>query len=319
MGVHTAEEVAGMTLRGRDYLSVDDLTPEEFRGIIDFAHHLKARAAGGDRPPMLAGKTLAMIFEKPSLRTRVTFDVAMHQLGGTAIYLSPQEIQLAVRESIHDVARNLDRWVDGIVVRTFAHDSIRGLADGARCPVINGLSDHEHPCQALGDFLTITERFPRLEAVHLAWVGDGNNVCHSVLLGAAKLGISVIIGTPQGYGPAEAVVARAREIGGATGAAVTLTGDPVQAVRGADVVYTDVWTSMGQEAEREERSRNFRPFQVNGALLHEARPTAVVMHCLPAHRGEEITDEVLDGPRSVVYDQAENRLHAQKALLAMIL
>lgn len=308
-----------MTLRGRDYLSVDDLTPEELRGVLDFARHLKARAASGDRPPLLAGKTLAMVFEKPSLRTRMSFEVGMFQLGGKAVYLGPQDIQLGVRESISDVARNLERMADCIMARTFAHATVTGLAEAARCPVVNGLSDHEHPCQALGDLLTVCERFPRIEEVRLAWVGDGNNVCHSLLLGAAKLGMTMVVATPAGYSPAEEVVARAQDIAAATGARITLTQDPAQAAAGAHVVYTDVWASMGQETEREERARIFRPFQVNAGLLSAARSTAVVMHCLPAHRGEEITDEILDGPQSIVYDQAENRLHAQKALLAMIM
>ncbi|MDR7419822.1 MAG: ornithine carbamoyltransferase [Armatimonadota bacterium] len=308
-----------MRLRGRDYLSVDDFTPDEFWGTIEFARHLKARSAAGDRPPLLAGKTLAMVFEKPSLRTRVSFEVGMFQLGGTAVYLGPQDIQLGVRESVVDAAKNLERMADGIMARTFAHATVTGLADGAGCPVVNGLSDLEHPCQALGDLLTVSERFPRLGDVHLAWIGDGNNVCHSLLLGAAKLGITMTVATPHGYTPAEAILARARAIGAQTGATVTLTTDPVQAAREADVIYTDVWASMGQEAERDERARIFRPFQVNAGLLSRAKPTTVVMHCLPAHRGEEITDEVLDGPHAIVYDQAENRLHAQKALLALIL
>ncbi|MDR7523033.1 MAG: ornithine carbamoyltransferase [Armatimonadota bacterium] len=308
-----------MTLRGRDYLSVDDLTPEEFAGLIEFARHLKARSAAGDRPPLLAGKTLAMVFEKPSLRTRVSFEVGMFQLGGMAIYLGPQDIQLGVRESVADAARNLERMADGIMARTFAHATVTGLAEAARCPVVNGLSDLEHPCQALGDLLTVAERFPRLQDVRIAWVGDGNNVCHSLLLGAAKLGMTMTVATPPGYAPSEAIVQRARAIAAATGATITLVTDPVRGVEGANVVYTDVWASMGQEAQREERARVFRPYQVNAMLLARARPTAVVMHCLPAHRGEEITDDVLDGPQSIVYDQAENRLHAQKALLAMIL
>jgi ornithine carbamoyltransferase len=308
-----------MMLRGRDFLSIDDLTPDELRLVLGFARELKARMLAGDRPPLLAGKTLAMVFEKPSLRTRVSFEVGMSQLGGSAVYLGVQDIQLGVRESITDAARNLERMTDGIMARTFAHATVAGLASAARRPVINGLSDLEHPCQALGDLMTISERFPRIEGVRVAWVGDANNVFHSLLLGAAKLGMTITAGTPKGYGPAERVVARAREIAGATGGSVMLHTDPLEAVAGADVVYTDVWASMGQEGEREERAQVFRPYQVNAALLSRARPTAVVMHCLPAHRGEEITDEVLDGPQSIVYDQAENRLHAQKALLAMTL
>ncbi len=308
-----------MTLRGRDYLSIDDLTSEELRLVLGFARELKARMLAGDRPPLLAGKTLALVFEKPSLRTRVSFEVGMSQLGGAAVYLGVQDIQIGVRESVADTARNLERMTDGIMARTFAHATVSGLAAAARCPVINGLSDLEHPCQGLGDLMTIGERFPRIESVRLAWIGDANNVFNSLLLGAAKLGMNVTAATPKGYTPAERMVARAREIGAATGAALTLTADPGEAVAGADVVYTDVWASMGQEGERQERARVFRPYQLNAALLARARPTAVVMHCLPAHRGEEVTDDVLDGPQSIVYDQAENRLHAQKALLAMTL
>jgi len=308
-----------MRLSGRDYLSVDDLAPDELWGVLEFARHLKARAAAGDRPPLLAGKTLAMVFEKPSLRTRVSFEVGMFQLGGLAVYLGPQDIQLGVRESVADVARNLERMADGIMARTFAHATVVGLAESAGCPVVNGLSDLEHPCQALGDLLTILERFPRLSDVRIAWIGDGNNVCHSLVLGAAKLGLALTVATPPGYAPSETIVARAQAVASTTGASLAFTTDPGAAVADADVVYTDVWASMGQESEREERARIFRPYQVNAALLARARPTTVVMHCLPAHRGEEITDDVLDGPRSIVYDQAENRLHAQKALLAMIL
>jgi len=308
-----------MRLSGRDYLSVDDLAPDELWGVLEFARHLKARAAAGDRPPLLAGKTLAMVFEKPSLRTRVSFEVGMFQLGGLAVYLGPQDIQLGVRESVADVARNLERMADGIMARTFAHATVVGLAESAGCPVVNGLSDLEHPCQALGDLLTILERFPRLSDVRIAWIGDGNNVCHSLVLGAAKLGLTLTVATPPGYAPSETIVARAQAVASTTGASLAFTTDPGAAVADADVVYTDVWASMGQESEREERARIFRPYQVNAALLARARPTTVVMHCLPAHRGEEITDDVLDGPRSIVYDQAENRLHAQKALLAMIL
>ncbi|MGH2375782.1 MAG: ornithine carbamoyltransferase [bacterium] len=308
-----------MMLRGRDFLSIDDLEPDELRLVLGFARELKARMLAGDRPPLLAGKTLAMVFEKPSLRTRVSFEVGMSQLGGSAVYLGVQDIQIGVRESIADAARNLERMTDGIMARTFAHATVTELAAAARCPVINGLSDLEHPCQGLGDLMTISERFPNVTGVRLAWVGDANNVFHSVLLGATKLGMNVMAATPKGYAPAERIVARAREIATATGATVTLMTDPQEAVAGADVLYTDVWASMGQEGEREERARIFRPYQVNARLLARARPTAVVMHCLPAHRGEEITDDVLDGPQSIVYDQAENRLHAQKALLAMTL
>jgi ornithine carbamoyltransferase len=224
-----------------------------------------------------------------------------------------------VRETVAEAARNLERMADAIMARTFAHATVTTLAEAARCPVINGLSDLEHPCQTLGDMLTVLERFPRTQAVRLAWVGDGNNVCHSLLLGAAKMGIHMTVASPRGYQPAERILGRARQIAATTGGTVTVTVDPVEAATDADVVYTDVWASMGQEAERVERERVFQPYQINAALLGRARPTAVVMHCLPAHPGEEITADVLDGAQSIVYDQAENRLHAQKALLAMIM
>ncbi len=303
-------------LSGRDLVSMDDLTPEEISALLRHALDLKRRADRREAPS--AGRVLAMIFEKPSLRTRVTFEVAMWQLGGTAIYLAPQDVQLGTRESVPDAARNLERWVHAIMARTFAHETVEQLAAAARIPVINGLSDREHPCQALADLLTVYERFEGFRDVTLAWVGDGNNVCHSLLLGAAKVGLNVRVATPRGYAPDPAIVRRAAALAAARGSLVDLTEDPHEAVRGADVVYTDVWASMGQEHEAHERSQIFRPYQVNAALLGRARPGAAVMHCLPAHRGEEITDEVIDGPQAVVLDQAENRLHAQKALLAMI-
>lgn len=306
-----------MSLRGRDVLSIDDLAPEELWGLLRHARDLKRRPPDGERP--LRGQVLAMIFEKPSLRTRVTFEVAMWQLGGTAIYLAPQDVQLGTRESVPDAARNLERWVHAIMARTFAHETVEQLAAAARIPVINGLSDREHPCQALADLLTVYERFEGFRDVTLAWVGDGNNVCHSLLLGAAKVGLNVRVATPRGYAPDPAIVRRAAALAASSGSRVDLTEDPHEAVRGAHVVYTDVWASMGQEHEAHERSQIFRPYQVNAALLGQARPGAAVMHCLPAHRGEEITDEVMDGPQAVVLEQAENRLHAQKALLAMIL
>ena len=308
-----------MTLKGRDFLSVDDLSPEEVRFVLDTAVDLKRRSKAGDRPPLLAGRVLAMIFEKPSLRTRVTFETGMWELGGHAIYLAPQDIQLGARESVPDVARNLERWVQGIMARTFAHRTVEVLAEYARVPVINGLSDVEHPCQTLGDLLTIRERFGHLDGLRVAWVGDGNNVCHSLLLGAAKVGMHMAVATPPRYAPEPAIVARAREIASTAGSQIEVGTDARAAARGADVIYTDVWVSMGQEAERDAKIKAFSDFQVNAALLSQAAPRAVVLHCLPAHRGEEITDEVLDGPQSLVLDQAENRLHAQKALLSLIL
>src|SRR5438552_932804 len=284
-----------MMLRGHDFVSMDDLSPEEVLQVLDTATDLKRRAKAGDRPALLAGRVLAMIFEKPSLRTRVTFEVGMWELGGHAVYLAPQDVQLGARESVPDVARNLERWVGGIMARTFAHRTVQTLAEHARIPVINGLSDLEHPCQTLGDLLTIRERFGHLD------------------------GLRVAVATPARYAPDPAIVARAREIAPASGSRIEVGTDAKAAARGADVIYTDVWVSMGQEAEREAKIKVFSGYQVNGALTAQAAARAVVMHCLPAHRGEEITSEVLDGPQSIVFEQAENRLHAQKALLSLIL
>ncbi|OPZ81747.1 MAG: Ornithine carbamoyltransferase [bacterium ADurb.Bin429] len=306
-----------IAFRDRDLLSIDDFTAEELSAILSTAALLK-------RQPVLAGqvaagKTMAMIFEKPSLRTRVTFEVAMTQMGGHAIYLQPSDIGLGTREPVKDVARNLSRWCDVIMARTFKHETVRGLAEYASVPVINALSDLEHPCQALADFLTISEYKATVKGRKLAYVGDGNNVAHSLLLLAAKLGMRMAVGCPAGYEPDVAVVARATAIAAESGGAVEITPDPVAAVQQADAIYTDVWTSMGQEEERQERLRVFPAYQLNAALLAHAKPGALVMHCLPAHRGEEITDDVMESPQSVVLDQAENRLHAQKAVIALLL
>lgn len=303
----------------RHFLSLADYTPEEIRTLLKRAAELKAEWKAGGNAPILAGKTLGMIFQKPSLRTRVSFEMAMVHLGGHAIYLSPQEIQLGKRESVADVARVLSRYVDAIMARVFAHRDIEELAAYSRVPVINGLSDYNHPCQALGDMLTIQEHLGRLEGVRLVFVGDGNNVANSLLLGGSKVGMHVTVVSPKGYEPHPAVVRLARDYGAVSGAEIRVLNDPVEAVADADVIYTDVWTSMGQEAEAEERRRRFVGYQVNRELLAHAKPEAIVMHCLPAHRGEEITDEVADGPQSVLFDEAENRLHAQKAVLAFLL
>lgn len=306
-------------LRGRDLVSIEDLSDEEIRDILTLAREMKRHLRTGRPHETLRGKTVAMLFEKPSLRTRVTFEVGVRQLGGGSVYLGPQDVQLGVRESARDVAANLSRWVDAIVARTFAHRTVVELAEAADVPVINGLSDREHPCQVLADLQTIHEKLQGVAGRTVAWVGDGNNVCHSLLLAASKVGLSVNVATPPGYEPDPQIVAAARAHAERSGAVVRITNRPAEAVHGAHAVYTDVWTSMGQEAEREERARVFAPFQVNASLLAGADPEAVVLHCLPAHRGEEITDDVLDGPRSVVLDQAENRLHAQKALLALVM
>lgn len=296
-------------------VSVRDLTREEVPRLFRLAAELKASQKAGDRATPLAARTLALLFEKPSLRTRVTFEVGMVHLGGRAVYLAAQEIGMGVRESVPDVARNLGRWVDGIAARTFSHETVATLARHAGIPVINGLSDLEHPCQALADFFTLWELGWDLAKIRFAWIGDGNNVCHSIMLLAALTGTSVVVACPPGYEPDPAIQAACRELGGR----LALTRDPREAVDEADVLYTDVWISMGREAERERRLEAFRRYQVNEALLGFAKPAVRVMHCLPAHRGEEITDGVVDGPRSLVLDQAENRLHVQKAVLLALL
>ncbi len=297
------------------FLSIGDLSRDEVLSLLRLTAALKARQKAGDRGAPLAGRSMALIFEKPSLRTRVTFEVGMAQLGGTAVYLTAQEIGLGVRESVPDIARNLSRWVDIIAARTFRHATVEMLATHATVPVINGLSDLEHPCQALSDFFTLWERGLDLTKIRFAWIGDGNNVCHSLLLLAALLGTSMTVATPPGYEPDARIQAAARALGGQ----LRLTTDPREAAEGADVLYTDLWISMGQEAEREQRLEAFLRYQLNEQLLARARPGALVMHCLPAHRGEEISDAVLDGPQSVVLDQSGNRLHAQKAVILHLL
>ncbi|HVQ74787.1 MAG TPA: ornithine carbamoyltransferase [Candidatus Binatia bacterium] len=297
------------------FLSIQDLEPAAVPRLFRLAADLKAQGKARERQARLPGRTLALVFEKPSLRTRVTFEVAMVHLGGAAVYLGAQEIGLGRRESPADVARNLSRWVDAIAARVFAHGTVQELARHASVPVINALSDLEHPCQALADFFTLWERGLDLSRIRIAFVGDGNNVCHSVLLLAAMVGTSVTVATPPGFEPEARIVQECRRRGGR----VTITTEAREAVEGADVVYTDVWISMGQEQERERRLEAFQRYQVNERLLRFAGSRALVMHCLPAHRGEEITDEVLDGERSAVLDQAENRLHAQKAVLLHLL
>jgi len=307
-----------MTLRlsRKDLLTLHDLSPLEFSGILDLADEIKAHP---DRfRGSLAGKTLAMIFEKPSLRTRVTFETGMTQLGGHAIYLAPADIQLGSRESIPDVARNLERWVDVIMARTFRHDSVVQLGRHARIPVINALSDYSHPCQALADFQTLREALGDLKSARLAYVGDGNNVCHSLMFATAKSGGSFTAVTPEGYEPRKEVVELAQSDARDTGATIRLVRDPSEGVRGANAVYTDVWASMGQEGETEKRAQIFRPYQVNEALMAKAEKGAFFLHCLPAHRGWEVTDAVADSPTSLIFQEAENRLHAQKAVLHLV-
>ena len=305
-------------LKGRNLVSIADLSRAEVRQIFDRAIALKKEWKAGGNRPVLAGKTLAMIFEKPSLRTRYTFEAGTTHLGGHGIYLGPSDIKLGVRESVPDVARNLSRWADIIMARTFAHSTITGLADNASIPVINGLCDLEHPCQALAGLLTVWEHKGRFEGLKFTYVGDGNNVCHSLMLLCATLGVDFWVACPPGYEPLKAVEDQARALA-QSGAGIHVGPDPVVAVQGADVIYTDVWASMGQEEEAAARKETFAPYQVNAALVAHGRPDVIVEHCLPAHRGEEITDEVIDGPHAVVLDEAENRLHAQKALIVELL
>ena len=314
-----ADVLSETRLRGRDILGIEHLTQEEIHLVLDVAARLKAHKFDETQTQFAKGQTLAMLFEKPSLRTRVTFEAGMTQLGGHAIYL---EGRLGVRETVPDVARNLDRWIDGIMARTFDHQAVLELAEYAGIPVINGLSDREHPCQAFADFQTLAERkggLDSLAGLTLAYVGDGNNVAHSLMLLAAKIGTHFRLACPEGYEPDAALWQTALGFAAETGAVLTLTHDPIEAVRDTDAIYTDVWASMGQEDEAAERAQVFAPFQVNAALLAHAKSDTLVMHCLPAHRGEEISAEVVDGPQSVVFDQAENRLHAQKAILSLVL
>ena len=300
-------------------LSMQDLSPNEIEAILDKAEGLKEKLRKGEPHELLRGKTLGMIFEKPSLRTRVTFETGMTQLGGHAIYLAPADIQLGKRESVPDTARNLSRWVDAVMARLFKHDIIVELARHSSVPVINGLTDLHHPCQTLGDLLTIREHKGKFRGLKLAWVGDGNNVCNSLLLGCTLVGMNISAVCPHGYEPDANVMTQAKKNAEKCGAKLELLTDPKKAVAGADVIYTDVWVSMGQEKEAKRRMLAFKGYQVNAQLLKLAKPNVIVMHCLPAHRGQEITDEVIDGPRSVVLDQAENRMHAQKALLFSLL
>lgn len=308
------------SMRGKDVIGIEQLSAEEILLILDVAAKLKQCKFDATQTLFAKGQTLTMLFEKPSLRTRVTFEAGMTQLGGHAINI---ESKLGERESISDVGKNLERWVDGIMARTFAHATVLELAASANVPVINGLSDKEHPCQALADFQTLIEHKQHVsggfKGLKMAYVGDSNNVSNSLLLLAATVGTDFAMACPHKYEPQASIWMKALELAEVSGAKLTLTDDPALAVTGADAVYTDVWTSMGQEAEAIEREKIFAPYQLNKKLMQHAAKDALVMHCLPAHRGLEITDEVIDGPGSVVFDQAENRLHAQKAILALVL
>jgi len=297
------------------FLSIQNLGKDDVVRLFKLTAELKAKVKSRERISPLGGRTLALIFEKPSLRTRVTFEVGMVQLGGAAVYLSAQEIGMGKRESVPDVARNLSRWVDGIVARVFAHATVDTLARHASIPVVNALSDFEHPCQAIADWFTLWQRGLDPAKTRLAWIGDGNNVCHSVMLAGALVGASMVVACPPGYEPNAGVQATVRKLGGK----LDITYDAKEAATDADVLYTDVWVSMGQEAERVQRTEAFSRYQLNDTLVGFAKPSALLMHCLPAHRGEEITDTVLDGPRSIVLEQSENRLHAQKAVIFELL
>lgn len=307
----------GTTMRPKDFIAIRDRSAEDLLALLDQAASIKADP--GKYRRRLEGKALALILEKPSLRTRVSFEVGIHQLGGYSLVLTPAEINLGKRESVRDVAKNLERMVDGIMIRTFRHETLLEMAEEASIPVINGLTDFCHPCQAMADYLTIREAKGRLEGIRIAYVGDGNNVAHSLIFGAVRFGAHLAVAHPPGYAPDAGVVRWAGENAAATGARVEIHEDPVAAVRDADVVYTDVWTSMGMEAEAGRRKEDFRLYQVNDALVGHARGDYVFMHCLPAHRGEEVCDSVIDSPHSIVFQQAENRLHAQKAVLLALM
>jgi ornithine carbamoyltransferase len=300
-----------------NFISIHDLTLYQFSKILDISREIK------DNPHRfrnkLKGKILAMIFQKPSLRTRMTFEVGMLQLGGEAVYLSPSDIQIGTRETVYDMGKNLERWVEAIMIRTFAHQNVIDLAQACHIPVINALTDLLHPCQAMADFFTLKEKRGDLANFKLAFVGDGNNVCHSLLSAAAKAGSKMSVATPPGYEPDSEIRKQAEEDGKETGASFSFTNDPSEAVENADAIYTDTWASMGQEQEKEKRGKIFAPFQVNKSLMAKAKEGVFFMHCLPAHRGEEVTDDVIDSSQSLVYDQAENRLHVQKVIMLSLL
>jgi ornithine carbamoyltransferase len=304
----------------QDFLAIADHSPAEIQSLLDLAIKLKKEHQAGGNKPILKGKALAMVFQKPSLRTRVSFEMGMQHLGGHALYIGPSEIGLGQRESIADVARVLEGYVDGIMARVFAHQHVLDLAKWSERPVINGLSDYNHPCQGLADALTIVEHYKgKVKGLKVVYVGDGNNVAVSLIHVSAKLGMNFAIANPPGYDIVPSAVELGKKFAAESGSSVEFLTDPAEAVRDADVIYTDTWTSMGQEEETKKREAAFPPYQVNAALLKKAKPTCVVLHCLPAHRGQEITDEVADGPQSLLFPQAHNRLHAQKALLAKLL
>jgi len=306
-------------MKGKNLVSINNLSREEVTQILETAEIIKLRHYSNEEQPLLKGKVLGMIFQKPSLRTRVSFETGMIQLGGQAIYLGPNDIKLGQREATKDIAQVLSRYVSGIMARTFSHEIMLELAKYSSVPVINGLSELLHPCQILGDLLTIKEKKGKLSNLKLAYIGDGNNVAHSLLFGAVKVGMDIVLAVPPGYEPKEEIINLAKEDAKKINSRIEIIHDPKEAVDGADVIYTDVWTSMGFEKESEIRKDVFKPYQINQDLVSKAKDDVIILHCLPAHRGEEITDEVIDGPHSVVIDQAENRLHAQKGVLALLL
>ncbi|HEY0827691.1 MAG TPA: ornithine carbamoyltransferase [Bacilli bacterium] len=308
-----------INLKGRDFLALVDYTPQEITYLIEFAMEIKRKKLAGENYQPLLGKTLGMIFEKSSTRTRVSFEVGMYQLGGHALFLSKNDLQIGRGETTWDTAQTLSRYLDGIMIRTFGHRNVIELARGATVPVINGLTDLAHPCQALADYQTIFEKKGKLQGLKLAYIGDGNNMVHSLMMGASKLGLHITVATPEGYGLDAEVVELSREYAGQTGATIQVLRDPKEAIMNADVVYTDVWASMGFEEEQEKRVRAFQNYQVNEQLTQYAKPDYLFMHCLPAHRGEEVSESVIDGKHSIIFDQAENRLHAQKAIMAAIM
>jgi ornithine carbamoyltransferase len=311
--------VISAQLKGRDFLRVNDWDADELTTVLDLAERLKARQRERVEHKHLEGRTLGMIFQKPSTRTRVSFEVGMFQLGGAALYLAAGDLQLGRGETIKDTGVVLSRYLDGIMIRTFAQADVDELAEHADIPVINGLTDDFHPCQALADVMTIREHLGGFEGVRVAYLGDGNNVCNSLMVACEKLGMDFVAATPEGYEPSEEVVGWARAAANASGGSVELTNDPREAAEGADVLYTDVWTSMGQDEERERRLADLAGFGIDDELVRLGSERVIVLHCLPAHYGEEITEEVLYGPQSAIFDQAENRLHAQKALMALVI
>ncbi|MEF2968116.1 ornithine carbamoyltransferase [Paenibacillus sp. M1] len=308
-----------INLSGRDFLEMDDYTSEEIKYLIDLAIEIKAKQKNGEVYQPLKGKTIGLIFEKSSTRTRVSFEVGMYQLGGHALFLSKNDIQLGRGETIADTAGVMSRYLDGIMIRTFGHDKVVDLAKYSTVPVINGLSDLAHPCQVLADYQTIYEHKGALQGLKLAYIGDGNNMAHSLMIGGAKLGVHVSVAGPEGYEPDPQVVAAAQDIAKSTGAVIEVVRDPKAAVKDADVIYTDVWASMGFEEEQKAREIAFASYQVDEELAKHAKPDYLFMHCLPAHRGEEVSEGVIDGEHSIIFDQAENRLHAQKALMAALM